>query len=320
MVRSKRSPIGLLVTLLGFAVLGASFYAWTQTSPFHRLYYSEDEYKWIRADSSSASAVETDEIWEAPATCQLPYFVRATMHAKAEFKAFNDATPEEILAWHNRPASPTLPPEKPDPYHFLQREQEDHERDVAEKAYDAELHVKYAEWYVTVTKLEEQVRQWEWRLSNVKDQRMTFSEARRRSADIGLYPGNDIEQVSASRLFQHYGLSLLGLGGFSADQQQAIKKACVYVIPLKKIVAKTNYYIEIWRWPVDHIAAFWSGLELVFVGVLFSPIARWISTGDSQMLRRDVRDAARRLVTTTRSFFRSKRAFVAFRRHYRTKE
>jgi len=317
MVRSKLSRIGLLITLLGFAVLGASLYAWAQTSPFHRLYYTEDEYKWARADSSSAPAVETDEIWQAPATCQLPYFVKATMQVKAKLKAYNEAAPEEILAWRNRPARQTL---QLLPDNFLKREHEERERDVTEKDYDAELHAKYAEWYATVSKLEEQVRQWERRLSNVVDQSITFSEARRRSADSGVYSADDIERVSARRLFEHYGLSQLGLGGFSADQQQVIKAACVNVIPLKKIVTRTKYYTQIWRWPVDHVAAFWFGLELVFVGVLFSPIARWISTGDSQTLWRDVRNAAKRLVTTTRSFLRSKFVFIAFRRYHGTKK
>jgi len=317
MVRSKLSRTGPLVTLLGFAVLGASFYAWAQTSPLHRLYYTEDEYKWVRADSSSAPAVETDEIWQAPATCQLPFLVTAAMQAKAKLKVYNDAAPEEILTWRNRPTRQTL---QLLPDNSLKREQQERERDVAEKDYDAELHAKYAEWYVTASKLEDQVQQWERRLSNVVDQRITFSEARRRSADIGVYSGNDIEQVSARRLFEHYGLFLLGLGGFADDQQQAIKAACVNVIPLKKIVTTTKYYTEIWRWPIDDVAAFWFGLELVFVGVLFSPIARWISTGDSQTLRRDVRNAAKRLVTTTRSFLRSKFVFIAFRRYHGNKK
>jgi hypothetical protein len=199
----------------------------------------------------------------------------------------------------------------------LKREQEERERDIAAKDYDAELHVKYAEWYVTVSKLEEQVQRWEWRLSNVVDQRITFSEARRRGTDIGDYSGNDIEQISARRLFEHYGLSVLGLGGFPDDQQQAIKATCVSVIPLKKIVTRTKYYTQIWRWPVDHVAAFWFGLELVLVGVFFSPIARWISTGDAQTLWLDVHNAVKRFATMTRSFLRSK--FV-FRRYHGTKE
>ena len=317
MAESKLSRIGLLTTLLGFAVLGASLYAWAQTSPRHRLYYTEDEYKWVRANFSSAPAVETDEIWQAPATCQLPYFAKATMQAKAKVKAYNDAAPEEILAWRDRPArqSPRLLPDN-----LMKRKQEERERDIATKDYDAELHAKYAEWYVTVSKLQEQVRQWERRLSNVVDQKITFSEARRRSADIGIYSGNDIEQVSAKRLFEQYGLSLLGLGGFSDDQQQAIKAACVNVIPLKKIVTRTKYYTQIWRWPVDHVAAFWSGLELVLVGVFFSPIARWISTGDARTLWLDVHNVTKRLVTTTRSFLRSKFVFIALRRYRGTKK
>jgi hypothetical protein len=55
----------------------------------------------------------------------------------------------------------------------------------------------------------------------------------------------------------------------------------------------------------------------VLVGVFFSPIARWISTGDAQTLWLDVHNAVKRFATMTRSFLRSK--FV-FRRYHGTKE
>ena len=309
MVRTALSRIGLPITLLGFAVLGISLYRWTQTSPPHRLYYTEDEYQWVRVDSSNAPAVETDELWHAPASCQLPYFVKATMQAKVKLKAHNDLAPDEIQVWRN--FRPALQPPSDKTDSVLKRGQEKTGRGTAEMDYDAELHAKYTEWYVTMSKLEERVKNWERRLSNVADRTITFGEARRRSADARNI-GDHIEQESVNSGLERYALFLMGLGGFSNEQEQSIKADCINVVRVKKIIATRRYYTEIWRWPVDHAAMFWFGLELVLVGAFFSPIARWISSDDSQSARH-LREAAKRLYT--RNIPRSKFSFTAFRRY-----
>jgi hypothetical protein len=296
LVLGQRLRVGVIINLLGFAVLGASLYAWGRTNPHHRLYYTEDEYQWVPVDSSSAPAVETAELWRAPASCQLPYFVKAAVQAKAKLKTYSDAAPEEIRALRDRadrrlvlqPAADKTPF-----YYFLKREQQERARSIAGTDYDAQLHAKYTEWYVTVSKLEELAKQWEERLSNLADRRDAFTETRLRSADVPASSRTD-------RDLDRYGLSLLGLSGFPDDQQRAIKAACVKIIPVKKIVAKIHYYTEIWRWPIDHVAAFWFGLELVLVGAFFGPITTWISSGDVRTAWRHVGDAAGRLVTTSR--------------------
>jgi hypothetical protein len=293
--RSKRVRVGVLIGLLGLAVLGASFYAWARTSPHHRLYYTEDEYKWVRADTPNAPALETDEIWQAAANCQRPYFVKAAMQAKAKLKVYDDAVPDEIRALRDRLRLRPQPAADKTPfYYFLKREQQEGERRIAGTDYDAQLHAKYTEWYVTVSKLEEQAKQWEERLSGLADRSAAFSETRRRNTDVRAPPRTD-------RDLEHSALSLLGLGGFPDEQQQAIKAACVNVIPVKKIVAATRYHTEIWRWPIDRVASFWFGLELVLVGALFGQIATWISTGDVQAAWRHLREAAKHLVTTART-------------------
>jgi hypothetical protein len=245
------SRLRLFITLLGFAVLGASFYFW--------VHYIEDEYEWIRSDSSRAPAAETDEIWQVSATCQLPYLVGAVLRAKAKLKFYTDAAPAEIREWRNSLAYRSIPPgaDKTDLRDLSKR---DREKIITAMDYDAKLHARYTEWYVLVSKLEEEIKQWEWRLSNVTDKKITYSDAHRLSFRA---------------------LQLLGLGGFPDVQEQRIKEACVKIIPVKKIVANTNHFTEIWRWPVDNVAAFWFGLELVFVGIFFSPIAVWIRTGNS---------------------------------------
>jgi hypothetical protein len=296
-VRSKRSLVSVLIGLLGVAVLGVSLYAWSRAGPHHRLYYTEDDYEWVRADASRAQAVDTDEIWQAAATCQLPYFVKATLQAKAKLQAFNDAVPDEIRALRERPGR-RLPADTPF-YYFLKREQDERARNIAGTDYDAQLHAKYTEWYVTVSKLEDEVKQWEERLRGVADRSTPFGAAGGGNAGV------------RTREPERDALTRLGLGGFPEDQQQAIKAACVNVIPMKKIVAKTHYHTEIWRWPVDHAATFWFGVELVLLGVLFSPIATWISTGDFAAAWRHGHEAAARFIAEAKRFLAAAGRFLA---------
>jgi hypothetical protein len=290
-VRSKRSRVGVLIGLLGVAVLGVSLYGWSRAGSHHRLFYTEHDYQWVRADASRAQAVDTDEIWQASATCQLPYFLKATLQAKAKLQAFNDAVPDEIRALRERPGR-RLPADTPF-YYFLKREQEERARNIAGTDYDAQLHAKYTEWYVTVSKLEDEVKQWEERLRGVADRSTALSAAG--AAGSGNAGDRTREPERAA-------LTRLGLGGFPEDQQQAIKAACVNVIPMKKVIAKTHYRTEIWRWPVDHAVAFWFGVELVLLGVLFSPIATWISTGDFAAAWRHGREAAASFIDAAARF------------------
>jgi hypothetical protein len=296
----KLSRTGLLVALLGLAVLGASFYAWTGT-----LHDSRGDFKWVRADSSSDPAVESDEVWQAPATCQMPYFVAAALRAKAKLKAHYDAAPEEIRLWRDRPVrppAPRIPTEEADFQDFLKRQQAEVERKIAETDYDSHLHAKYMEWYVAASRLEAQVKQWEQRLSNVTDQKITLSQARNKSL---VYANADPDQVGALRDGEQRAFMLLGLGGFSRAQLQAIKATCLQITPIKKIAAKIDYFAELHHWPADQIVPFWLGLELVLVGLFFSPISKWIGTGEISTEWRHVADTAHRLFNAARDLIKS---------------
>jgi len=307
MFGSQLSRTGLLVAFSGLAVLGASYYAWSNTRPFHGFYGTRDSYQWVPADSSSDSAIETDEVWQASATCQLPYFIAATLRAKAKLNAFYDAAPEEIRDWRARPARliARAPTDEAAFQNPLRREQAELERSIAEADYESRLHAKYMEWYVTASKLEQQAKEWEWRLSSVSDQRMTLGEARRNN--LGLRSGNGIGQVAATANSEQHTLSLLGLGGFPKDQLQALKTKCVEIIPVKKIFTPAR----LWHWPVDRLGSFTFGLELVFVGLLFGPISKWVGAGGAVTDWRHVRQTVQRLVMTAGILLRSRLAFIA---------
>lgn len=251
MLRGKLSRIGLLIALAGVAVLGASLYTWTQTSPDRRLFYIEDEHQWVRADSSSAPAVETDETWQVSAACQKPYFVEATAQARAKLKAYGDTAPDEIRAWRDRSR-------------------------VADTDDDLKLHTKYQDWFLPEFRLDEQLRQWERRLGTVADRSMSFSEARRRIMDVRTYLSNDPELASAGRDFEHFVFFLLGLGGFPDEQMKAIQTACIGVVAMKKVVTTTTWHTDIGRWPRDQALAFWPGLALAVIGLALIPVARRI--------------------------------------------
>jgi hypothetical protein len=292
MLRSTVSRIRLSITLLGCAVLGASLFDWAQA-----LRASEDGYTWVGLDSSSAPAIDTAEIWQTSASCERPFFIKAALRSKAKLNAHYEVAPEEIRARLNRQGrSESLQPpaDQKGLYRLVNGEQDVHRRDAAQMEHDATLHVQYAEWYAAVSKLMIQESQWGQRLTDVADQRVILSEATRRG--FRAYSGQDIGLATAKGDFDHYVLFLLGLGGFSSDEEQAIKQDCINVIPVKRIVKNASYLREIWRWPIDHVAAFALGMELVFVGVLFVPIVLWIGTGDSLIVKRHIGDAAKRLV------------------------
>ena len=270
MLRSRLSRIGLLIALAGFAVLGASFYNWTQASPDHRLFSTKDEHEWVRADSSSARAVESDETWQVSAACLGPYLATAAEQAGANLKTYDDTAPDEIRAWRNRP------PEQQQSDQQQSRPQEGQTR-LAQSDDEIKLQTKYQDWFLAEFRLEKQLKQWERRLGSVTDRSTSLGDARRRIMDVRLYLSEDTELASAGRDFEHFVFFLLGLGGFPDDQLKAIKVACIDVIPIKRIVTTTTWHTDIRRWPADHAAAFWPGLALAVVGLLLIPIATRMS-------------------------------------------
>jgi len=309
MFGSSVSRIRLTISVLGGAILGVSLFNWVQT-----LRATENGYAWVAADASSAPAVEAAEIWQVAASCVRPYLVRAALQSKAKLNAYYALAPEQLRARLNRRAygDGVQPARDQNDLHGLVGNGEDRRRPIAaELERGAKLHAEYAEWYSTVFNLELQENRWERRLNDVADQRVVLGEATRRNfrADAR----RDAESKSATGDFEDYVLVLLGLGGFPSDQEQALKADCIHITPVKRIFRTTNYFREIWRWPVDYIAAFSFGLELVLGGMLFAPIALWIVTGDAQAVKRHLRDTANRLVTKVRTLHRSKFARDAVR-------
>ena len=287
MLRITVSRIRVFIAVLGCAILGASLFDWAQN-----LRATEVGYTWVKADSPVAPAVETAEIWQVSASCVRPFFVNAVLQSKVRLNNHYALAPADVRAWRTRPVGGSLQPATDQSgglYRLVNGQQDGGGQNSAEMERGAMLHVRYAEWYANLFKLEVQEHEWEQRLSNVADQSVTVGEATRRT--FGAYSGRDIGRVSAQGDFDHYLLVLLGLGGFQGDQEQALRADCVKLTPVKEIFKSASYLREIWRWPVDHAAAFSFGLELVLIGIFFIPIDLWIGTGDSQAIKRHMDDA-----------------------------
>ncbi len=287
-VRPVVYRIRLAAIALGCALLGVSLLDWAQAARG-----KASGYVWVGADMASAPALETAQIWEASASCTRTYFVTALLTAKAKLKAHHDRAPEAVRAWQNNPRRDMLAPR------LVSAEDSQDRRSDADLEYDATLHARYAEWYAAVFRLKTDESQWEQRLDNLVDQRIVLSDAPRQY-------GRD--HANGKTNFERSVLYLLGLGGFPADLEYGLRENCVHVTPIKKIALQVNYLKEIWRWPVDHVAAFSFGLELILVGVLFVPIGLWVLTGNAESakrhVRRQVRRKARRLAQGIRKLCR----------------
>ena len=295
MLRITVLRIRLFFAVLGCAILGASLFDWAQT-----LRATESGYAWVKLDSPIAPAVETEEIWQASARCMRPFFVDAVLRSKATLKGYYDLVPAEVRAWRTRSARADnlqLSADQKDSYRLVNDEQDARGRSAAQLDRGAMLHARYAEWYANVFKLEVDENQWEQRLNRVADQSVTVSETTRRN--FGAYSGRDAVRVNAQNDFDHYLLVLLGLGGFPSDQEQALIAHCVNVVPVKKVFKSANYFGGLWRWPVDHAAAFSFGLELVLIAIFFVPLDLWLGTGNVRAATRHIGGVVARVVKRT---------------------
>ena len=293
MLRITVSRIRIFFVVLGCAILSASLFDWAQN-----LRAAEAGYAWVKADAPNAPAVETAEIWQVAASCVRPFFVNAVLQSKiaAQQSLRLGARSGSRVALSSDGRSQPAANQTGGLYRLV-NEQDGREQNSERGAM---LHVRYAEWYADLFKLEVAAHEWERRLADIADQSVTVSEATRKS--FGAYSGRGIEQAGGRGDFDHYLLVLLGLGGFADDQEQAIRADCVKFIPVKKIFKSANYLGEIWRWPVDHAAAFSFGLELMLIGILFIPIDLWIATGDVRAVRRHIAEEVTRFATTVFSY------------------
>jgi hypothetical protein len=295
-VRIAASRIRLTIFALGCAVLSASLFDWAQT-----LRVREEVYSWVQVDTSSAPAVETAEIWQAQASCTRPYFVRAVLQSKSKLKLHYDHAPEQVRAWQKSQPSHELQASP----HLVSTEDDRGRRSSVEMEYDATLHAQYAEWYAALFRLKMEENQWEQRLDSVANQRVVLSDTSRRNF-VGHSPAD------AKGEFEHYVLYLLGLGSFSDDVEYALKSDCVHVTPIKKILTNAKNLGEIWSWPIDRVAAFSFGLELILVGMLLVPISLWITTGNSRIVKRYVRYAAKQSARRLRELLRKSVRLIAY--------
>jgi hypothetical protein len=308
-LRPVISRLPLLIAVLGCAVLALSVLDWAQTQR------AKDGAAWVDARSSNAPAIENAEIWQASAGCERPFFIKAALRSKAFLRNHYSSAPDEVRAWHDVPSGgdkPRYAAAQIDlPVLVSDQRRAQLWNATADREYGAKLHAQYAEWYATASRLEKLANHWEKRLIDISDQKVTIAEATRRS--FRAYSDVDAGTPAAKGSFDHYVLFLLGLGGFSSEEEQAIKANCVSIVPVKKVARSAHYLRDLWRWPIDHIAAFSLGLELVLIGILFAPIVRWIDTGDGASVRQDIYDAANRVRVKILNLHRHKAVLCVLR-------
>ena len=300
MLHSTVSRVRLVLGALGFAVLGASLLSWAQA-----LHSAQHRYSWVDAGASNTPVLDTAEIWQVSGNCVRPYFVGAALRSKARLKAYYDLAPEAVRARLNR-SSAVPPSAAPKSWYRLVKDQPDHQaNDDPDMEYSALLHVKYAEWYANVFKLEVDASRWQQRLIDVADRRLMLSESVRKS--FGAAPGPGSGAPGATDDFDSQVLATLGLGGFPKSEEQTLKNDCVKISLVNKVLASPNYLRELWRWPVEQSAAFALALELLLLGIFLVPMMLWTGTGDAQLAAQHARETATRMAAKIARFDCKKR-------------
>lgn len=297
MLQSAISRIRFCLIALGCAVLGASLFNWAQS-----LRARAHEHAWVETDASNAPAVDTSEVWQVSANCTRPYFIRALLRSKAKLKAYYDLAPEEVRARLN--LAPDVPHSSGSTgwYRLVKNEpklkrQSDKN---AEMQYAAQLHVQYAEWYANVFKLEIEESQWQRRLADIADRRLSFNESTRKG--FGISSGSNTASADATNGFESQLLTTLGLAGFARDEEQAIRTDCVKISLIKKVTETPNYFNGLWRWPVEQTASFALGLELILLGLFLVPTTLWIGNSDGQVAAQRRREASGGTAATVEDF------------------
>ncbi len=297
MSRSVRSRIRLFIGALGCAVLVTSLISWAYSR-----HAAAGQYTWVRADPSRVAPAETAELWHVSASCVRPYFVRALFHSKAKLEAHYNAAPDEVRARLNPAAAPGQSA-KPAAWHPPESgSQKDTGRGNPLGEYVAALQVKYAEWYAALFKLEIEAGSWQQRLLDVTDQTVVLSAASR--ASFAAYSHGARKLTGAQDDFDGQLLTALGLGGLSSDEQLSLKSACVTINPVMATVREPHVIGALWHWPLDCLAEFSFGLELMLISMFFAPIALWLGTGDLKVTPH-LRTLTYRLRVNTRAFDKS---------------
>ena len=299
MSRHVRSRIRLFIGALGCAVLVTSLISWA-----YNLHAAAGRYTWVKIDPSSRNATaETAELWHVSASCVRPYFVRALFRSKAKLEAHYNAAPDEVRARLNPRAYPGQAV-KPAAWHPLESGSQDQTgRSNPYGEYIAALQVKYAEWYAALFKLEIEASNWQQRLLDVVDQTVVLSAASR--ASFAAYSRGARRLTGSQDDFDGYLLTALGLGGLSGDEQLSLKSDCLSITSVMASFRDPNYLGALWHWPLDCLAEFSFGLELVLISILFGPVVLWLGTGNSDV-RSQIQTLSRRLGTRIRHLDKAK--------------
>ena len=84
MFQTRVTRVGLVIAVVGLAVLGASLFHWVQTTRSKGLLYSTNDYEWVVSSASNKPAVSRDEIWDLPASCVKQFYLTEINNLEAK--------------------------------------------------------------------------------------------------------------------------------------------------------------------------------------------------------------------------------------------
>ena len=306
-VRTKIARLGIVIAVVGLAVLAASLFHWNRTTLSRGLIYSDDHYDWTIAALSSKPALEVDEVWDLPAACVKPFYLAQIQDFKGKLTAHNATKP---------PAVVLDPPKKntqfaTDPDFQRQLEGWDRRLQVLRRNSDAISQVAKAYgsydtttfnalnkaledndlavdplWVATRLRLSLLIEQWTLDADGVENKRSAKSyilnAVQHPSAINNISASIAISNAKTSEdRFDQAAQYLLGLVPFSSDMAKAIRLKCLEKTPIKRVLTDTVYGSDIGRWPLEMPGSFWIGIALSVLGLLLGPVVFWIRTADS---------------------------------------
>jgi hypothetical protein len=89
--------LGVVISVVGLAVLGASLFHWIQTTRSKGLLYSTNDYEWVVSSQSTKPAISRDEIWDLPAACVKQFYTREINNLKATLAAHSATKPPPVV-------------------------------------------------------------------------------------------------------------------------------------------------------------------------------------------------------------------------------
>jgi hypothetical protein len=303
MFHARITRIGLVIAFAGLAVLGASFFHWTETTRSKGLFYSTNEYDWVVSSASSKPALSRDEIWDLSGSCVKRFYSAEINKWKGKLAAHIATKPPAVnldSRQTNTTKVPSIDSDAQRTRDAMDRDFKAHmqnldairavanvygpysseEYNSLEKALDENKLAVDPVWFATRFHLDFLIKQWAADAEGVENKRIVQSDVvkianKGNVSNLGVSLAisgaktNDAKmEIAAKHLF--------GLGAFSNGDAAAIRADCVEVTPMKQVVASTSYGTDIERWPLETPVSFWTGIGLALFGLMLGPVFIWI--------------------------------------------